>query len=598
VNVTLVAPNGGQSPQTCASLLNTEAREAARREANQWIKRLRQVRYDATPMRARFTYKGDSLWWFTELYLHKMKRLETAVETVLALEVARDRGATSLIVETDSEVRRQTAAAFGAAHGLPVDVRGRGADRTSSAISSLLIGVTAPLSRVRRARVATPPHHPRIAAFVHSAFWRSAEASDEGYIGPVLDALAARVPADDLYFVGLGPRRNFRARRWWDPLTPGSASPAPFVPIEQLARTESLRGSLALWRQRRHLAEAICRGSDIRDAAMFRGCDLWPVLRHELDEVARVQWPWSARAMDEASAALDCLQPQVVATYAEAGGWGRALILESRRRHVPSIGIQHGFIYRHWLNYLHEPDELSPLDDGGFPLPDRTLLFDDYAAEHLKRAGNLPASRLAVTGSARLEDLLARFPSLQRRREELRIRHGVPSGGRLAVIAAKFSEIRQELPSVVSGAAALPDVRVVIKTHPAETSATYDAVAAGQPHVTVVDARSDLAELLAAADTIVTRNSTVAIDGLVLGIPTLVVGLPTNLSPFVSAGVMAGADGADHIRERLQSVLYDLQVRQQLLDQAERFVARYRLQPEPGAARRAADEILSLARDR
>ena len=34
-------------------------------------------------------------------------------------------------------------------------------------------------------------------------------------------------------------------------------------------------------------------------------------------------------------------------------------------------------------------------------------------------------------------------------------------------------------------------------------------------------------------------NSTVAIDGLVLGVPALVIGLPNNLSPFVEAGAMA-----------------------------------------------------------
>jgi hypothetical protein len=73
--------------------------------------------------------------------------------------------------------------------------------------------------------------------------------------------------------------------------------------------------------------------------------------------------------MDEAGAALDILQPTVVLTYAEAGGWGRALMLEARRRNIPSVGLQHGFIYRTWLNYLHEPDEMQPgaAGDAGFP---------------------------------------------------------------------------------------------------------------------------------------------------------------------------------------------------------------------------------------
>ena len=34
-------------------------------------------------------------------------------------------------------------------------------------------------------------------------------------------------------------------------------------------------------------------------------------------------------------------------------------MLEARRRGIPTAGLQHGFIYRHWLNYLHEPDEMA-----------------------------------------------------------------------------------------------------------------------------------------------------------------------------------------------------------------------------------------------
>jgi hypothetical protein len=43
--------------------------------------------------------------------------------------------------------------------------------------------------------------------------------------------------------------------------------------------------------------------------------------------------------MDEAAAALDTCRPRVVVTYAEAGGWGRAIVLESRRRGIPTVGF-------------------------------------------------------------------------------------------------------------------------------------------------------------------------------------------------------------------------------------------------------------------
>lgn len=596
MKITCLSPTGLRTATDIARLLDSEARETARRETLAWIKRLRLVRYGAEPMRTRFTYKGDSLWWFTEIYLHKMRRLEAAVETVLALSAAVDAGAAGLVVETKDYARREAALAFGRARQVPVAIADSAPAPRGHRWPGALVGVTGRLSRLRPAG-RPPAASPTVAAFVHTAFWRTQAPQEEAYIGPILDALVARLTKDRVCFVGLGPRRNFRARRWWDPMTPTTEPDAPVVAIERLAPAASLRPSTQLWRNRRQLADALLSGPDIRAAGEVRGCDLWPVLRHELEGAALVQWPWSARSMDEAGAAIDALQPGVVVTYAEAGGWGRALVLAARRRRVPSVGIQHGFIYRHWLNYLHETDEMAPAgDDAGFPRPDRTLLYDDYAADHLARAGHLPASGLMVTGSARLEALAQKLAALRDRRETIRARLGAAPQMGLALLTSKASEIRDELPALVGAVSGIDTLRLVIKPHPAETPKVYDALAEGRPAIAVAPADADLAELMTAADLIVTMNSTVAIDALVLGIPSLVVGLPNNLSPFVEAGVMLGANGADAIARGLRSVLYDRQIRQSLADRARDFVARHRLAPAPGAASRAADAILGALR--
>ena len=49
-------------------------------------------------------------------------------------------------------------------------------------------------------------------------------------------------------------------------------------------------------------------------------------------------------------------------------------------------------------------DPANPADRG-FPFPAATLLFDEHAARHLSTAGRFPPSTLAITGSARLDEL-------------------------------------------------------------------------------------------------------------------------------------------------------------------------------------------------
>ena len=596
--LTCVSREGRTLEVALDTCLTPAERESVRSDANAWIKRLRLTDYGGVSMRDRFTYRGDSLWWFTELYLHKMRRFETALATLTALEGALEQHQPArMVVTSGTAAVRDAARAFGSARKVAIEIQG-GSDNSGSASawSSYVIGLTAKLPRWRPARTGMPASAPAIAAFVHTAFWRSgpdaASGGQETYIGPVLDAVARRVDPGDLHFVGVGPRRNFRARRWWDPIALG-APPAALTPVERLAPAESLGGSLDLWRRREELAAAVTAGEGIRAAASIRGCDLWPIVQAELQDAARLQWTWSARAMDEAGAALDALKPQVALTYAEAGGWGRALVLEARRRGLPSIGLQHGFIYRHWLNYRHEPDEMAPRATPACPIPTRTLVFDEYARSHLIDTGHFPDSAVSVTGNPRLDDLAARVSGAFAQREAVRAPL-MSTGDRLCVLAAKYSEVASVLPDLVRAMREFDTMRLLIKPHPAETPDVYRPVCAGAPNVSIAPADADLATLLAAADAIVTMNSTVAIDGLVLGIPALVIGLPNNLSPFVDAGVMLGASAAGEIASGLRTLLYDAGVRRALVDRGRLFADRFGMRADGRAAERTAAEILAL----
>jgi hypothetical protein len=271
-------------------------------------------------------------------------------------------------------------------------------------------------------------------------------------------------------------------------------------------------------------------------------------------------------------------------------------MLEARRRGVPSAGAQHGFIYRHWLNYRHEPDEVVPgqAGDAGFPCPTKTLVFDRYAAADLEARGHLPAASIDVTGSPTLDALAERVRAqTTSERADLRRTLGVPADGALVVLAAKFSEIKDELPSIFAAVAARPSLRLVVKTHPAETPDGYRRLADGIANVSVTGADADLARLLAASDAIVTMNSTVAIDGLVLGVPALVVGLPNNLTPLVDAGAKRGAR-RDAVGEALDALLSDRQARADQLAAAARFVTRFAMRADGQAAARAAAAVLAL----
>jgi len=593
-----------------AELLGPARTEEAERLSYAWIKSLRTALVDGRPLRDRFTYKGDSLWWFAELYLHKQRTINQAFATILALEALLEAGRPDRItVEAASPVVRALAPRFAARHGLAyADETGqeRPGWRGSVAqrITPRLYAVSPILKRWRSGQSAAPSHPPAVAAFVHSAFWKEAT-GDDTYVGPVLQALMTHFGSEGLRLVGVGPTTNFRARTWRrriDDFRDSDLAPSSLTPIEALSPIQALAGSRGVWRERAAIRRALLESGELRAAGVLRGIDAWSVLREDLAGVAMLQFPWSARAMDEAAASLDTLRPRVVVTYAEAGGWGRALTLEARRRGIPVVGIQHGFISRHWLNYLHEPDEIAPSranpEDRGCPIADLTLLYDDFAREHLVTAGHYPTRRLEVAGNPRLDALVSAARALTPDDlERVRAEAGVEAGQHLVLVAAKrIPEFDASFAALFDAVRQMPDVHLVVRPHPAETAEPYARLAGDAPNVRVVPLSVNPVALMLSARLVVTINSTVAIEAMALDVPSLAMRLPNYLSPFVDAGAMAGTATLDDIGPTVKRLVHDESARATLAAGRRRFMETYRMTPDGRSAERAVGAIEKITR--
>lgn len=591
---------GTRKMVTLSDYLDARAEERAHEDEYTWIKGLRHLPVDGRSFRQRFTVRGDSLWWFTELYLHKERVVLDVFRTIAAVEALKGAESPDRIdVTAGSDAARHVIghAAAAAKVGHAPQTSGMTWWRRLARLDlqARRLTLSAHVTPNRFGRAAGGDASVRIAAFIHRAFWRTGgdEGSAEAYIGPVLAELERQAGASALRYIGVGPQTNFRERRRWS-----LSHTAGVVPVERYAPFSRLRDSRTIWRQRYGLYRTLTQSEALRDTAQIHGVDCWPLIREQLAGIAWLQWPWSVRAMDEAGAALDVLRPAAALTYAEAGGWGRALVLEARRRGIASIGLQHGFIYRQWLNYLHEPDEMQPDEStGAFPAPTRTLVFDAYASEHLVRHGRFPTDAIRVTGSPKLDALVSSLRSIpgeaiQTARRAARL----GDNETLVLVTTKQREARSVLPALIDAADRLGGMALVIKPHPAETQNVYDDAVVGRAGVRVVPPSAALAPLLAGSRALVTVNSTLALDAAALGIPALVIGLPNNLSPFVDAGALAGARSPAEIGPQLERILYDEGFRLQLERAREAFLDRYAMRSTGVAAVRSAEAILELAR--
>ena len=220
--VVVVESESGRRRVRLGDFLSPAEIERADREAIAWIKAARHADVDGLPLRDRLVYRGDSLWWFVEVYLHRMRVIETLIRAVTASEnlFAALRPRAVEVVRGD-EIAREVLAIGARRHGAVYrGIRPRpwrdALTFAGTLGASAQFALRAVGSRLRhRPAIAGAASDRRpIAVFVHSAFWRDT-ADREAYVGPILRQIVAQRAARRMWSSwAWGRERRSAPGRW------------------------------------------------------------------------------------------------------------------------------------------------------------------------------------------------------------------------------------------------------------------------------------------------------------------------------------------------------------------------------------------------
>ncbi|HEV8255116.1 MAG TPA: hypothetical protein VGQ78_10185 [Vicinamibacteria bacterium] len=557
---------------------------------------------DGRRLRDLLEWKGVSLWWFAELYLHHstaaprfVRWIETC-ERLLAAEGPDEVEAVGLDPAEALLLSRTCTARGVLFQGAPPRARRAGAGRVL--LQARLNRGKAEGSRWKARLLGRPaaPAKPGAVLFLsHAAFWRRRPGERQWY-EHYFDRLIPAVQADpDLaaVAVAVGPRAAHRRRgvrdrlREWLDLR-GSA--APYVHVNRYT-DERVLAAMAEAERRAHEAWRTLRASPaVQEAFSHHGVGFADLCEADLAGTLLLQVPWAVRCWEEMANAIAAVRPALVCLYAESSGWGRAAVAACREAGVPTLAIQHGILYPKYYSYRHGPDE------GGCPLPDRTALFGESARRLLLELGHYPPQSLVLTGSPKFDELLA--AAARRDRAALRRGLGVAEDERLVVVASRHRAIRDThasigpvLPGLVRAIESIPAVRCLVKPHPAEAPADYAPDLAGAARIRVLPG-GDLVELLQAADLLVTVESLSAVEALVLGRPVLVLNQPNHLRELVDRGVALGVAAGEDPKPALEAALFDPATRERLAAARARYLDEVAL----GVDGHATERLLALIR--
>jgi hypothetical protein len=550
-------------------------------------------------------WKGVSLWWFAEIYLHHSTRATRYVRLVESFHRLLEREAPdevealdfpaeeSLLLERTCTVRGVLFQGRRAAAPRRRSVAAVSVQSRWNTVKALAAAVKA---RLAGAPPAPPSDGRRTVLFLsHAAFWREEGTEDrEHYFDRIIPGTAA-LPGLRPFVVAVGPRAAFRRRGARERMGEWLAAPPvtdAWVHVNRYTGFHVFRELRRGTGQVRRLWHALRGAAGMREAFSHRGVRFDDLCAADLAATLLLQLPWAIRSFEEMANVLRVVGPQAVCLYAESSGWGRAALAACRVAGVPTVALQHGILYPTYYSYLHAPDE------GGCPRPDRTAVFGEAARRFLVERGGYAPDTLVPTGSPKFDALLA--AARDRDRGALRTGLGVADGAPLVVLASRFRGIREThravgsaFPGLVRAVEAL-GATCLVKPHPAEPPDAYEAVLreCGAKGTRLAPAGSGLVELLQAADVLVTVESLSAVEALVLERPVLILNTPTNLQAMVACGVALGVPEGDDPRDALRRVLFDEATRAELARARETYLS----DVAAGVDGRATERILELLR--
>lgn len=545
---------------------------------------------------------GDcSYWWFLEDSFHR-QWLKDAVEKTLvvrAVLAATEPGCLAFLDDGSQWTRLLYALGtepgirmvVEPARGSPQASRRRRPTRLALSLRELLRGLPGRLhgagSTNPRLLIATMG---REMAVTDAASGRTK--SEDIALGPVIDLLCASQRYDLIHPYSFGEAAQLvmpRERR--------QDRCESFRPWEKyyLGRPRRVRRTMARRAERlARLIESLPRLGEARPHLIGP----LPGLAEALATHIRDHLPGVAGDVAAAQQLIDRERPCAVLLADEITTRHKALVLAANRRRVPVVVVQHGVFSGddYELNYRHGPDQLQAEPTRSLLFPTRHCIYGENSRDALLALGYPYPERLVITGQPR-SDTLARAADIYDRKQFCE-RFKIDLQAKIVLVASQTFHAAgnrgEFFACIYANLIGQPDLKVVVKPHPAEDFAWHRQQAERWGGKALVMPREiSLYQGLAVCDLLITFYSTAAIEAAYLGLPVITLNLTgqPDPMPFAAQGWALGVYRATDLLQSAREALYDENVRQGLTDNARRFMAKEMYRLDGKASRRVVEQL-------
>jgi hypothetical protein len=315
------------------------------------------------------------------------------------------------------------------------------------------------------------------------------------------------------------------------------------------------------------------------------------------------RYPDFAKRIDQAMLLLLKVKPSVVIIENEMGYFQRAVIAAARSLGTITIALQHGEINLTNPSYLYQKEDVCEkgISSTCVPMPDLTLVYGLHYKELLTRQSAFPTGSVAAVGNMQFDSIAS--IDKDRASTEFKEENSIAPEMLLALWTTQShawtqDELEATSKAMTSAVLALPQVQLVVKQHPMETSAHREQLQSElkplASRLKFASKNHDIMNLISAADVIITKDSTTGLEAVAAGKPLIVLNLSgiEDQVDYVRQGAAVGVYRPDDLKSAINEALKGHGI---LDDHRQRYVRNYLMQLDGKAAKRVADLVESLS---
>lgn len=239
--------------------------------------------------------------------------------------------------------------------------------------------------------------------------------------------------------------------------------------------------------------------------------------------------------------------------------------------------------------------------DPGYGACDRMAVFS-YEIRDLLIPEGIAPERIVVTGNPKFDVLVN--SNFDNHREKFYRDWDIPPEKNVIVVFTQYfvetgiwsSEQRKDfIISIAKAAAKLPDTQLILKLHPPyESEIDYAEIIEPLEPKPIICKYANVPELINASSLVITVSSTAGLEAMAMRKPVLIIDSHDKDNSFFRESGAIFARKAEEILPGMQKALYNMKIRQEMIDTSSKFVYKHAYLQDGKASRRIADLIRTM----